>query len=175
MTAIRASQIFFDLLGPNFLRLFVSKMTKKYFFFKFYRLMVVQLEKREALAKEAKMLERKKAAAIKRQVSSSSSKRRGNRLNEAKTTAAERPTTRRKTNRSSSGTDHDQLIFLNLKHYRVSQQVWNQLSNVCKQSELRLQKSLYFAPKNCFFSLFCKLQKMIMDFLATFLQFISIY
>ena len=48
--------------------------------------------------------------------------------------------------------------------YRVSQQVWNRFRNVCEQSEHRLQKSLYFAPKNCFFSLFWKLQEMIMDF-----------
>ena len=48
--------------------------------------------------------------------------------------------------------------------YRVSQQVWNRLRNVCEQSERRLQKSLYFAPKNCFFSLFSKLQEMNMDF-----------
>ena len=68
-------------------------------FLKFYRLMVVQLEKREALAKEAKMLEKKKAAAIKRQTSSRTSSSKRNRLNEA----PERPT-RRKTNRSSSGT-----------------------------------------------------------------------
>ena len=39
--------------------------------------------------------------------------------------------------------------------YRVSQQVWNVLRNVCERSELRLQKKrLYSAPKNCFFSLF---------------------
>ena len=36
-------------------------------------------------------------------------------------------------------------------------------------------KKLYSAPKNCFLSLFCKLQKMIMDFKATFLQFQTIY
>ena len=130
--------------------------------------MVVQLEKREALAKEAKMLERKKAAAIKRQVSSSSSKRRGNRLNEAKTTAAERPTTRRKTNRSSSGTDHDQLIFLNLKHYRVSQKFRISSAMFASEASYVYKKSLYFAAKNCFFSLFCKLQEIIMDFLSNF-------
>ena len=31
------------------------------------------------------------------------------------------------------------------------------LRKVCERSELRLQKKLYFAPKNCFLSLFCKL------------------
>ena len=46
-------------------------------------------------------------------------------------------------------------------HIRVSQQVWNTL---CEQSEHRLQKKLYYAPKNCLFSLFCELQEMIMDF-----------
>ena len=33
------------------------------------------------------------------------------------------------------------------------------LEYVCKQYELRLPKNMYFAPKNCFFSLFCELQK----------------
>ena len=60
----------------------------------FYRLMVVQLEKREALAKEAKMLEKKKAAAIKQRASS---KRNNNRVVEV----TEKP--RRKNHRSSSG------------------------------------------------------------------------
>ena len=63
----------------------------------FYRLMVVQLEKREALAKEAKMLEKKKAAAIKNQRVSSS--KRNNRSVEI----VEKPL-RKKTNRSSTGT-----------------------------------------------------------------------
>ena len=34
---------------------------------------------------------------------------------------------------------------------------------------------MYFAPKNCFLTLFCELQEMKMDFLATFLQFQTIY
>ena len=52
------------------------------------------------------------------------------------------------------------LIFLErtpgfpLPSKRVSKQVWNRIRNVCEQSEHRLQKSLYFAPKYCFFSLF---------------------
>ena len=41
---------------------------------------------------------------------------------------------------------YSELIMV-LSTYRVSQQV-------CEGSEHRLQKSLYFAPKNCFFSLF---------------------
>ena len=73
----------------------------------FYRLMVVQLEKREALAKEAKMLEKKKAAAnSKRQTSSRTSSSKRHRRNEVVT---ERSTTRRKNNRSSSGMHYVQL------------------------------------------------------------------
>ena len=48
--------------------------------------------------------------------------------------------------------------------YGASQQVWNTLRNVCERSELRLQKKLYSAPKNCCLSLFCELQEMLMDF-----------
>ena len=63
--------------------------------------------------------------------------------------------------RSKTYMEHD-IFFLhffpNLIMYWVSQQVWNQLRNVCQQSEHRLLKSLYFAPKKCFFSLFCELQ-----------------
>ena len=53
-------------------------------------------------------------------------------------------------------------------HYRVSQQVWNTLRNVCERSEHRLQKKLYSAPKNCFLSLFCKLQAMKLEFFSNF-------
>ena len=56
-------------------------------------------------------------------------------------------------------------VYDSFVHYRVSQQVWNTLRNVCERSEHRLQKKkLYSAPKNCFLSLFCQLQEMIMDF-----------
>ena len=88
---------FLQKLTPESTGFLISSLS--FSFLKFYRLMVVQLEKREALAKEAKMLEKKKAAAIKRQTSSRTSSSKRNRLNEA----PERPT-RRKTNRSSSGT-----------------------------------------------------------------------
>ena len=62
-------------------------------------------------------------------------------------------------------------VYDSFVHYRVSQQVWNTLRNVCKRSERRFQKKMYYSPKNCFFSLFCELQEMKMDFEATFLQF----
>ena len=55
-------------------------------------------------------------------------------------------------------------VYDSFVHYRVSQQVWNTLRNVCERSEHRLQKNMYSAPKNCFLSLFCQLQEIIMDF-----------
>ena len=65
----------------------------------FYRLMVVQLEKREALAKEAKMLERKKV----QQPPPASTKRTTRRRQDPLERAAPAPTRRRQ--RSSSGSE----------------------------------------------------------------------
>ena len=47
------------------------------------------------------------------------------------------------------------------------------LEYVCKQYELRLPKNMYFAPKNCFFSLFCELQKWKWLFKAIFFNLLN--
>ena len=67
-------------------------------------------------------------------------------------------------------------LRLSLSAVSVNTGCPNKFGIGCEQSEHRLQKkSLYFAPKNCFLSLFCELQEMKLDFLATFLQFQTIY
>ena len=39
-------------------------------------------------------------------------------------------------------------------YYRVSQQVWDTLRNVCERSELRLQKKIVFCSKKLLFEPF---------------------
>ena len=57
----------------------------------------------------------------------------------------------------------------------MSQQVLNTLRNVCERSEHRFQKKLYFAPKNCFLSLFSQTVKWKWLFEAIFLNLILKY
>ena len=67
--------------------------------------------------------------------------------------------------------DYDSLLSffrkLPLPFYRVSQQVWNRLRNVCEQSEHRLQKNCILLQKNAFSAFFenCKIEN---GFLSNF-------
>ena len=45
-------------------------------------------------------------------------------------------------------------VYDSFVHYRVSQQVWNTLRNVCEQSEHRLQKKIVFCSKKLLFEPF---------------------
>ena len=67
------------------------------------------------------------------------------------------------------------LIRILKAMFRVSEQVWNILYEMFASKVSYVYKKMYFAPKNCFSSLFCELQEMLMDFKATFLQFPTIY
>ena len=54
------------------------------------------------------------------------------------------------------------------KEYWVSQQVWNQLRNVCERSEHRLQKKIVFRSKKLLFQPFLKTAKIENGFLSKF-------
>ena len=47
--------------------------------------------------------------------------------------------------------------------YRMSQQVWNMLRNVCERSELRLQKNCILLQKIAFSAFFVNCKNLIMD------------
>ena len=75
------------------------------------------------------------------------------------TTTTRRPTTRRTTSTTTRRTTATTRRTTTDRYYRVTQQVWNRLRNVCERSEHRLQKICISLQKIAFSAFFLNCKK----------------